>query len=195
MVDDQGRKRLTVSATQAGLSDPSTSTVTRTTTWTPPLTSSTPTISPRPADPAVDPDRRREPHLVEPDVHAHGRAVHGEELGEEQVHQRQREVAVGDGCAVAGLRGGPLDVDVDPLVVARGVGEQVDLVLRDLDPVGRPEVGAVEAEQLDGAFTMVVIDRLSLVGGRWSDGTGGDGRSCPRHQACWLETGTTSPVM
>ena len=100
------------------------------------------------ADPAVDTDRRWEPHLVEPDVHPHGRAVHGEELRKEQVDQRQREVAVGDGCAVGGLRRGPLDVDVDPLVVARGVGEQVDLVLGDPDPVGRPEVGPVEVEQL-----------------------------------------------
>jgi hypothetical protein len=28
---------------------------------------------------------------------------------------------------------------VDPLVVARQLGERVDLLLRDLDPVGRPD--------------------------------------------------------
>ena len=38
-----------------------------------------------------------------------------------------------------------LGVDVDPLVVVGGVGEQVDAVLRDLEPVGVAEVGAGQA--------------------------------------------------
>ena len=43
---------------------------------------------------------------------------------------------------------GPLDVDVDPLVVAGGVGELVDLLLGDLDVVAVAEVLADERAQL-----------------------------------------------
>ncbi len=46
---------------------------------------------------------------------------------------------------------GPLDVDVDPLVVAGGVGELVDLVLGDLDAVAVAEVLADERAQFVGA--------------------------------------------
>ena len=44
-----------------------------------------------------------------------------------------------DGAAERPLRR-PLLVDVDPLVVVGGVGEQVDAVLVDLEPVAGPEV-------------------------------------------------------
>jgi len=50
--------------------------------------------------------------------------------------QRERQVAVRDGGAVGALLGGALGVDVDPLVVAGDVGELVDVLLRDLEPLG-----------------------------------------------------------
>ena len=63
---------------------------------------------------------------------------------------RQRQVAVGDRAAEGALLLGPLDVDVDPLVVAGGVGEQVHLLLRDLDVVAVAEVLTHEvAEAVD----------------------------------------------
>ena len=78
---------------------------------------------------------RREAHAVEPIVHAHAGAFDGDALVEERGNQRQREKAVRDGRAKGpGL--GTLRVHMDPLVVARGVGKQVDLLLRDGDPVG-----------------------------------------------------------
>ena len=50
---------------------------------------------------------------------------------------------MGDGAAErSGL--GPLDVDVDPLVVAGGVGEQVDLLLGHLVPLAVAQVLADE---------------------------------------------------
>ena len=43
---------------------------------------------------------------------------------------------MGDGLAARHLRLGALDVDMDPLMVAGGVGECVDALLVDRDPVG-----------------------------------------------------------
>ena len=79
------------------------------------------------------PARRREPTgtgagnriLPGAAVHAERDAPHLDHLRQEQVGERQREVAVGDRAAEGRLGGGPLDVDVDPLVVAGGVGERV----------------------------------------------------------------------
>ena len=45
---------------------------------------------------------------------------------------------------------GPLDVDVDPLVVAGRLGERVDAVLGDLQPLGGAEVLAHGVGQLVG---------------------------------------------
>ena len=79
---------------------------------------------------------RREAQLVEAVVHAHGEALDAHHLRQQVGRQRQGEVAVGDRAAErAGL--GPLGVDVDPLVVAGGVGELVDLLLGDLVPLAR----------------------------------------------------------
>ena len=60
--------------------------------------------------------------------------------GHEHGAERQREVAVGDRAAEGALGVGPLDVDVDPLVVAGGVGEQVHPLLGDLHVVAVAEV-------------------------------------------------------
>src|SRR6185437_5057568 len=50
------------------------------------------------------------------------------------------EIAVRDGLAARHLRLGALDVDMDPLVIAGGVGEGVDAVLGDLHPVGHADL-------------------------------------------------------
>ena len=57
---------------------------------------------------------------------------------------------------------GPLGVHVDPLVVERGVGELVDLVLGDRDPVGGAEVGADGVEQGLGLANSVVMGRRCI---------------------------------
>ena len=57
-----------------------------------------------------------------------------QQAGGQEWDQRQGEIAVGDGAA--DLAGGALHVDVNPLVVAGGVGELVHPVLIDLHPVG-----------------------------------------------------------
>ena len=69
-------------------------------------------------------------------VDAHRDAVDLHDLRQEAVHQREREIAVRDRRAEgAVLRA--LDVDVDPLVVAGRVGELVDAILRDRQPLAR----------------------------------------------------------
>jgi hypothetical protein len=61
---------------------------------------------------------------------------------------------VGDRPAEGALGRGPLDVDVDPLVVAGGVGEEVHPLLGDLHVVAVAEVLAEElleaGDALDG---------------------------------------------
>ncbi len=42
---------------------------------------------------------------------------------------------MGDGAAPRRFPSRALEIDVDPLVIARGVGERVDPLLRDLEPV------------------------------------------------------------
>ena len=60
---------------------------------------------------------------------------------DERRPEGQREVAVGDGPAERS-GGGTVDVDVDPLVVTRGIGEPVHPLLGDLEVLAEAEVGA-----------------------------------------------------
>jgi len=53
--------------------------------------------------------------------------------------QRERQIAVGDGLAARHLPLRALHVHVDPLMVARGVGELVDHGLVHRDPVAGAE--------------------------------------------------------
>ena len=39
-------------------------------------------------------------------------------------------------------------IDVDPLVIIGRVGEQVDALLRDLQPIGRTELAALGSDEL-----------------------------------------------
>ena len=80
-----------------------------------------------------------EAHLVAAVVDAHRDAVDEEDLAEQYRGQRQGQVAVGDGPAEGAVLG-RLGVDVDPLVVARGIGEEVDLCLVDEVPLAVAEM-------------------------------------------------------
>ncbi len=129
------------SATQHGFSLPSTSSVKRVTSWNqPPSSSSTETTSARRADPRSGRHRRREADLVPAVVDAELDAGDREHLLAEAVDQRERQVAVGDRDAEGALGLRPLDVDVDPLVVAGELGEQVDVLLGDLAPLARADL-------------------------------------------------------
>src|SRR4051794_18868817 len=75
-------------------------------------------------------------------------------------------------AAERALGRGALDVDVDPLVVVGGVGEQVHAVLGDLEPVAGAPLGAVQA----GTSERVVV--VVLWASRWSGRGGGAGRAC-----------------
>ena len=46
-----------------------------------------------------------------------------------QGQEREREITVGDGAPIRTLLGRAVGIDVDPLVVERGIGEEVDAVL------------------------------------------------------------------
>jgi hypothetical protein len=66
-----------------------------------------------------------------------------EEVVEQCGDHCERQVPVRDGGAErSGC--GSLGVDMDPLVVAGRVGKLVDLVLADLVPRARPELGTFE---------------------------------------------------
>mgnify|MGYP006199460479 CR=1 FL=1 len=91
--------------------------------------------------PGADRDRGGEPHLLQPVVEPRARRLEAEDLRGEVREQAQGEEPVGDRGAER-PRGGRLDVDVDPLVVERGVGEGVDPGLVDAQPVAGADVGA-----------------------------------------------------
>ena len=44
--------------------------------------------------------------------------------------------------------GRPLGIDMDPLVIVGGVGEQIDAVLGDLQPLRRTELPALRRDEL-----------------------------------------------
>jgi hypothetical protein len=102
---------------------------------------------------------------------------------------------VGDRAAErAGLR--PLDVDVDPLVVAGGVGEQVHLLLGDLDVLAVAEVLADEAFSSSMPLIMRGAMRASMAPRRGPARTRDPDRAMVR--ACGgrrYESGTWVPTL
>ena len=93
------------------------------------------------AQPAVDRHRAGEADLLQPVVEPGARGLEAEDLGGEVGEQAQGEEAVGDGPA-EGAGCGSVRVDVDPLVVQRGVGERVDAGLVDHEPLAGADLGA-----------------------------------------------------
>jgi hypothetical protein len=87
------------------------------------------------ADLGVNRHRGGEADLVPAVVDAEGEAGGLDQLAAEAVDEGEGEVAVGDRGAEGALGLGPLDVDVDPLVVAGELGEGVDVGLGDLAPL------------------------------------------------------------
>ena len=61
--------------------------------------------------------------------------------------EREREVAVGDGLP-EGTGGGALLVNMDPLMVERGIGKHIDALLRHFDPFGRADYFAFKGGEL-----------------------------------------------
>ena len=96
----------------------------------------------------ADRDRRGEPHLVQAVVDTHRGVAHDQHLRDQRDQQRQGQVPVRDRPPERALRLGALDVDVDPLVVVGRVGEQVHVLLGDLVPVARAQLGAGQPRQL-----------------------------------------------
>jgi hypothetical protein len=90
------------------------------------------------ADPRSRRDGRREAHLVAAAVEREHGVRHVDQLRQQRVHERERQVAVRD-RARERARSRARDVDVDPLVVVGRVGEMVDPLLVDDQPVARAE--------------------------------------------------------
>jgi len=80
-----------------------------------------------------------EAQLVGAVVDPHGDLLHLHDLGQEEIDQGLGEISVGDALAEGAVLGA-LGVDVDPLMVAGGIGELVDARLVDLEPVAVAEV-------------------------------------------------------
>src|SRR6266511_2132777 len=72
----------------------------------------------------------REANLLRAVVDAHDRVANGYDLAEQHGQHRQGQVPVRDGGSERGVRGS-FGIDGDPLVVAGGLGEEVNLFLRD----------------------------------------------------------------
>src|SRR5205814_7980987 len=92
----------------------------------------------------------REPHLVAAVVQTALAAGDFEYSLSHARHEREREIAVRDRRAARHLTLGALDVHVDPLMIAGGIGELVDDRLVDRHPVGRSQLLADVLQQLGG---------------------------------------------
>src|SRR3954447_21698646 len=114
----------------------------------------------RAPDAGADLDRVGEAHLVEAVIEPGAGGLDTHQLGVEHRDQREREISVRDGPS-EGPRLGALDVDVDPLVVVGGVGELVDTLLGDLEPVGGPDLLA------DRGFELSDVGEGAHVGPPW----------------------------
>ena len=127
-----------VSTTHAGRLAPSTSTVTRTVAR-PPLSDRSTLTSSAPArirESTGTGDGNRSFRAV---VDLHGQSRHLVDLLDQHWNQGQGEVAMRNRPAV-GPAGCLFRIDVDPLAIARRVGEQIDLFLRDGPPIAVSKV-------------------------------------------------------
>src|SRR5438105_4321572 len=91
--------------------------------------------------------RGREPQAVDAVVDPHPGVLDGQHLGHEHRQHREREVPVRDRAAERALRGG-FGIDVNPLVVSRRLGEEVDLALVDSVPRARAQVALLRPLEL-----------------------------------------------
>src|SRR5215471_6342716 len=86
-------------------------------------------------------DRRWEADFVQSVVDTHlDRQVDFDRLRHQLTEQRQRQKTVRDRGSVRRFGLGPLDIDVNPLVVARGVGEKIDALVRDFEPIAHGDL-------------------------------------------------------
>ena len=130
------------SAVKAGLSSPSISTVTWWTNCHWPGRFSSNEKREAAADALAGTDRGDEADLLEAVIHRHlDRRRDQHHAGRHLAQQRQGQEAVRDGAAERRLRGRG-GVDMDELVIAGHVGERVDRLLVDQDPVGDADLGA-----------------------------------------------------
>src|SRR5271169_4683868 len=99
------------------------------------------------AYPAADRHRCREANPVDAVVDGGRHRVDLENVVQEHRAERQGQVTVRDRAAVRTLRGAP-GLDVDPLMIMGGIGEDVHLMLGDRMPLARPDLLADHAEQV-----------------------------------------------
>src|SRR4029450_8481242 len=105
-------------------------------------------------------------------------------LGDEVREHREAQIPMGHGRPERALRG-HVRIDVDPLVVVRGLGEKVDLLLVDRLPVARPELPLLRAfELLQGQLGRHVVassrtrERSALRSTLPTGVSGNDGTRC-----------------
>ena len=102
-----------------------------------------------PAHPRTHLDRCRKTQAVAAVVDAHGQVFELHQLRHKQVGQGQGQVAVGNAGTERPV-GGALGIDMNPLVIPRRIGKQVDPLLGQQQPVGAAQVLPGGGEQLPG---------------------------------------------
>ena len=88
-------------------------------------------------NPAVNRDRGIEAHLVTTEVYCTGEIFDLDKVTRQGGYQREREITVGDGLAVGQLGFRPFGIDMNPLEITGRLGEPVNFLLVDIDPVGQ----------------------------------------------------------
>ena len=83
----------------------------------------------READAGAGDDGNAEAHFVHAVVHHHFQVVHLDNLVPHVGQEREREIAVSDGVFVLAFLLGTLHIDVNPLMVERGIGKMINSLL------------------------------------------------------------------
>ena len=87
-------------------------------------------------NPAVNRDRGIEAHFVATEIYCTGEIFNLDKVTCQGGYQREREITVGDGLAIGQLLFRPFRVDMNPLEITGRLGEPVDCLLIDFDPIG-----------------------------------------------------------
>src|SRR5690554_1881780 len=160
------------------------------------------------AHPGADPYRLDEAHAVQPVVDCHLQPFRtNRQTGRQRRNQRQGQETMGDGAAERRLFGLFL-VDMDELVVASAIGELVDPLLVDQQPVGMAQVLAdIGRQVVDGDGGHGVLHGNIVVGplggksrhgckgarqGQWMGGFHWCAECCNRSSS-WSETAGCTP--
>ena len=96
------------------------------------------------ANATADRNRRIEPYLVATEIDRVSEIFDLDKVTGQRGNQREREIAVGDSFAIGQFLRRPVGVNMNPLKISGRLGEAVNFLLVNLDPVGQSDLLALQ---------------------------------------------------